>query len=46
MEAHLFVVFIVNANFVFFFIGIILEGERTISALKRFGIHVDHDVTI
>ena len=46
LKADLLVILVVDANLVFFFVGIILEGQRAESALKRFGVHVNHDVTI
>ena len=46
LEANLFVVFVVNSNLVLFFVRIVFEGERTIGALKRLRVHVNHDVSI
>ena len=46
LKSNLFIVFVVNANFVFLFVRVVLESQRAIGALKRLRVHVDHDVTI
>ncbi len=46
LEPHLLVVFIVHAYFVLFLVRVVFKGQRTVSALKRFSVHMYHNVTI